>query len=153
MWSCNRVKKVYYKNCLQISWPKFWWTWVFIIKLWIFTSGYLQLQTLPDTATWDYNTRNTKWWHYDNTTTEGTQLETTATIYGMNLLIFAKIAPLVLTWFSQINQTLLSIEKHILLFMTIVNTKLPSLRPGLELNTLHPINAKSGIMQKLILME
>ena len=71
----------------------------------------------------------------------------------MNLLIFAKIAPLALTWFSQISQTFLSIEEHILFFMTIVNTKLPSLRPGLELNTLPPVNAKSGIMQKLTLME
>ena len=28
----------------------------------------------------DYNARNTKWWHHDITTTEGTQLETTTTI-------------------------------------------------------------------------
>ena len=28
----------------------------------------------------DYNARNTKWWHHDITTTEGTQFETTTTI-------------------------------------------------------------------------
>ena len=44
-------------------------------------------------------------------------------------------------------------EEHILLFMKIVNTKLPLLRPGLELNILHLINAMSGIKQKLTLME
>ena len=71
----------------------------------------------------------------------------------MNLLIFVKIAPLALTWFSQIRQTLLSIEEHILLFKKIVNTKLPLLRPGLELNIVQLTNAMSGIMQKLILME
>ena len=37
--------------------------------------------------------------------------------------------------------------------MKTVNTKLPLLRPGLELNTLHLINFMSGIMQKLMLME
>ena len=37
--------------------------------------------------------------------------------------------------------------------MKIVNTKLPLLRPGLELNILHLTNAMSGIMQMLILME
>ena len=58
-----------------------------------------------------------------------------------------------LTWFSQISQTLLSTEEHILLFMKIVTNKLPLLRPGLELNTFHLINAMSGIMQKLMLME
>ena len=31
----------------------------------------------------DYNARNTKWWHYDITTTEGTQLEPTTTIYWL----------------------------------------------------------------------
>ena len=35
----------------------------------------------------DYNARNTKWWHHDITTTEGTQLETTTTIYGLQQLI------------------------------------------------------------------
>ena len=35
----------------------------------------------------DYNARNTKWWHHDITTTEGIQLETTATIYGLQQLI------------------------------------------------------------------
>ena len=59
-----------------------------------------------------------------------------------------------MAWFSQISQTLLSIEEHIFLFMKIVNTKLPLLRPGLlELNILHLINAMSGIMKKLMLME
>ena len=58
-----------------------------------------------------------------------------------------------MTWFSQISQTLLSIEEHILLFMKIVNTKLPLQRIGLELNTLHLIKAMSGLMQKLALME
>ena len=52
----------------------------------------------------------------------------------------------------RISQTLLSIEEHIL-FMKIVNTKLPLLRPGLESNILHLINAMSGIMKKLMLME
>ena len=50
----------------------------------------------------DYNARNTKWWHHGITATEGSQLETTTTIYGLQqliakLLIFAKIAPLALT--------------------------------------------------------
>ena len=31
----------------------------------------------------DYNARNTNWWHHDITTTEGIQLETTTTIYGL----------------------------------------------------------------------
>ena len=35
----------------------------------------------------DYNARNTKWWHHDITTTEGIQLETTTTIYGLQQLI------------------------------------------------------------------
>ena len=35
----------------------------------------------------DYNARNTKWWHHDITTTEGTQLETTTTIYGAQQLV------------------------------------------------------------------
>ena len=35
----------------------------------------------------DYNTRNTNWWHHDITTTEGVQLETTTTIYGLQQLI------------------------------------------------------------------
>ena len=35
----------------------------------------------------DYNARNTKWWHHDITTTEGTQIETIATIYGLQQLI------------------------------------------------------------------
>ena len=35
----------------------------------------------------DYNARNTKWWHHDITTTEGTKLETTTTIYGFQQLI------------------------------------------------------------------
>ena len=35
----------------------------------------------------DYNARNTKWWHHDITTNEGTQLETTTTIYGLQQLI------------------------------------------------------------------
>ena len=59
-----------------------------------------------------------------------------------------------MTWFSQISQTLLSVEEHIPLFMKVVNTKLPLLKPGLELNTLHLINAMSGIAnEKLLLME
>ena len=37
--------------------------------------------------------------------------------------------------------------------MKIVNTKLPLLRPVLELNVLHLTNTVSGIMQKLMLME
>ena len=37
--------------------------------------------------------------------------------------------------------------------MKIVNTKLPLLRPDLELNILHLKNAMFGIMQKLMLME
>ena len=35
----------------------------------------------------DYNARNTNWWHHDITTTEGVQLETTTTIYGLQQLI------------------------------------------------------------------
>ena len=35
----------------------------------------------------DYNARNTTSWHHDITTTEGTQLETTTTIYGLQQLI------------------------------------------------------------------
>ena len=35
----------------------------------------------------DYDARNTKWWHHDITTTEGIQLETTTTIYGLQKLI------------------------------------------------------------------
>ena len=35
----------------------------------------------------DYNARNTNWWHHDITTTEGIQLETTTTIYGLQQLI------------------------------------------------------------------
>ena len=35
----------------------------------------------------DYNARNTNWWHHDITTTEGNQLETTTTIYGLQPLI------------------------------------------------------------------
>ena len=34
-----------------------------------------------------YNARNTKWWHHEITTTEGTQLETTTTFYGLQQLI------------------------------------------------------------------
>ena len=34
----------------------------------------------------DYNTRNTKWYHHDITTTEGIQYETTTTIYGLQQL-------------------------------------------------------------------
>ena len=35
----------------------------------------------------DYNARNTKWWHHYITTTEGTQLQNTTTIYGLQQLI------------------------------------------------------------------
>ena len=35
----------------------------------------------------DYNARNTNWRHHDITTTEGIQLETTTTIYGLQKLI------------------------------------------------------------------
>ena len=35
----------------------------------------------------DYNARNTNCWHHDITITEGTQLETTTTIYGLQQLI------------------------------------------------------------------
>ena len=71
----------------------------------------------------------------------------------MNLLIFENLTPLSLTWFYQIWKTLLSTEEHILLFMKIVNTELPLLRPGLVLNILHIIKFMSEIMQKLTLME
>ena len=106
----------------------------------------------------EYNARNTKWWHHDISATKGTQLETTTTIYKLEQLIdepthIRKTAPLALTWFSQIRQTLLPIEEHILLFMKIVSTKLPLLRPNLKLNTLHLRNTMSEIMQKLMLME
>ena len=35
----------------------------------------------------DYNARNTNWQHHDITTTEGIQLETTTTIYGLQQLV------------------------------------------------------------------
>ena len=35
----------------------------------------------------DYNPRNTNWWHHEIITTEGTQLEATTTIYGLQQLI------------------------------------------------------------------
>ena len=35
----------------------------------------------------DYNVRNTNWWHDEITTTEGIQLETTTTNYGLQQLI------------------------------------------------------------------
>ena len=35
----------------------------------------------------DYNARNTKCWHHDITTIEGTQLENSTTIYGLQQLI------------------------------------------------------------------
>ena len=82
------------------------------------------------------------------------QLFTGSNISLMNLLIFAKkIAPPVLTWFSKISQMLLLIVEHILLFMIIINTKLPLPRPHLESNTLHLINPMSGIMKMLTSIE
>ena len=50
----------------------------------------------------NYNARNAKCWHHDITTTEGIQLETTTTIYGLQQLIdepthICKTAPLALT--------------------------------------------------------
>ena len=35
----------------------------------------------------DYNARNANWWHHDITATEGVQLETTTSIYGLQQLI------------------------------------------------------------------
>ena len=52
-----------------------------------------------------------------------------------------------MTWFSQLSQTLFSIEEHILLFLKIVSIKWPLLRSGVELNILHITNTMSGIMQ------
>ena len=106
----------------------------------------------------DYNARNTNWWHHDITTTEGVQLETTTTIYGLQQLIdepthIRKNSSSCNDLIFVSQPTLLSIEEHILLFMKIVNTKLPLLRPGLELNILHLTNAMYQIMQKLTLME
>ena len=103
----------------------------------------------------DYNARNTNWWHHDIITTVGIQLETTTIIYGLQQLIdepthIRKNRSSCMTWFSQIGQTVLSIDEHILLFMKIVSTKLPLLRPGLELNILHLTHPMSGIMQMLM---
>ena len=99
-----------------------------------------------------------QWWHHDITTTEGNQLETTTTICGLQQLIdelthICKNSSSCIDLIFTNSQALLSIEEHILLFMKIVNTKLPLLKPGLELNVLHLINAMSGIMQKPMLMQ
>ena len=98
----------------------------------------------------DYNARNTNLWCHDITTTIGAPLETTTTIYGIQQLIDGPTHILLaLTSFSQISQNLLSTWEYILLFITIVNTKLPLVRPDLELTTFHLINVMSGILQKL----
>ena len=97
----------------------------------------------------DYNARNTNWWHHDITTTEGIQLETTTTIYGLQQSIDEP---------THIHQNSSSCIDLIFtnqpnLIIKIVNTKLSLLRPGIELNILYLTNAMSGIMQKLLLME
>ena len=103
-----------------------------------------------------YNTRNTKWWYHDITTTNETQRETTTTIYGLQQLIDEpnhihknRSSCIDLIFIHQSN---LIVNSGTLLFMTIVNTKLILLRPGLEMNTLHLINLMSVILPKLTLM-
>ena len=96
-------------------------------------------------ASWYYNKWSNSSWNYRN-------------IYGPQQIIdepthICKNSFSCIDLISKISQTLLSIEKHMLLFMKIVNIKLHLLRSALELNILHLTNVRSGIMQKLILME
>ena len=105
----------------------------------------------------DYNARNTNWWHHDITATEGIQLETTTTIYGI----------------LQLMDEPTHIRKNSSSCIDLIFTNQPNLivnkgtHPSLHENCHHQItfakarlrleylltNAMSGIMQKLMLME
>ena len=131
LWSYDLIKKMHYWYCAQICQPKFWWVWVFSIKLLSFYFGIFAITNF--TLLCYCNARNKKW----------------LVPYHNNWKTWLEI-PTIINRFQQISQTLLSMCRTIMYIAKIVNSKLLLLSKASLKSCILSTNVMFGFMQKLV---